>query len=133
ETELTKTQRELLETIRNSGDSLLTIINDILDFSKIESGKMELENRPFELAACVEGALDLLASKAEEKKLDLAGEIVEGTPGTVRGDVTRVRQILVNLVGNAIKFTPTGDIFVRVAAEAPAADNGHVDLHFSVQ
>ena len=133
ETELTKTQRELLETIRNSGDALLTIINDILDFSKIESGKMELENRPFELAGCVEGALDLLASKAEEKKLDLAGEIVEGTPGTVRGDVTRVRQVLVNHVGNAIKFTPTGEVFVRVMVDAPAESSNKIDLHFTVQ
>jgi signal transduction histidine kinase len=102
----------VVETIRQSGDALLTVINDILDFSKIEAGKMELEHQPFDLHDCVEGALDLLASKAAEKGLDLAYLIEPGVPDALFGDVTRLRQVLVNLLSNAIKFTEKGQITV---------------------
>jgi signal transduction histidine kinase/two-component SAPR family response regulator/HPt (histidine-containing phosphotransfer) domain-containing protein len=133
ETELTKTQRELLETIRSSGDALLTIINDILDFSKIESGRLELEQQPFDLCACVESAVDLLASKAEEKHLNLACDVAEGTPCHVLGDVTRLRQVLVNLLGNAVKFTPAGEVFLHVSAQPPAAGDTRTQFHFFVR
>ena len=114
ETALTPEQREFVETIRVSGDTLLTLINDILDFSKIESGKMELEEQPFELKECIEDAYDLLASKAVEKKLDLLHLIEKDVPPFIIGDVTRLRQILVNLVSNAVKFTNEGEVFISV-------------------
>ncbi|HXT42467.1 MAG TPA: response regulator, partial [Candidatus Angelobacter sp.] len=114
ESELTSEQSELVETIRSSGDALLTIINDILDFSKIESGKLELEKQPFDIRTCIEDSLDLLAPRAAEKQIDLAYQIDDDVPATVIGDVTRLRQILVNLLGNAIKFTPRGDVTIEV-------------------
>ncbi|MFB8791684.1 MAG: response regulator [Potamolinea sp.] len=114
DTELEPQQINFVETIRNSGEALLTIINDILDFSKIESGKLELEDVPFKLRTCIEESLDLLAAKAAEKKLELAYLIDPQTPTTILGDVTRLRQILVNLLGNAVKFTPTGEVTVSV-------------------
>ncbi|MGB7445190.1 MAG: response regulator, partial [Coleofasciculaceae cyanobacterium] len=117
DTKLTPQQRQFTETVRNSGDGLLTIINDILDFSKIESGKMDLEEQPFELYTCVEECLDLLATKAAEKNLELACLFEPLVPSLVVGDVTRLRQILVNLLGNAIKFTQTGEVTVEVKAE----------------
>ncbi|MFM1945461.1 MAG: hypothetical protein RI897_4443, partial [Verrucomicrobiota bacterium] len=134
ETELTHAQRELVETIRSSGDSLLTIINDILDFSKIESGKLELENQPFDLRNCIEDALDLLAPKASEKKIELACELSHNLPSSVIGDVTRVRQILVNLIGNAVKFTSQGEVIVKLQPNQnqPPQDNHHT-LHFAVR
>ena len=101
ETPLTHEQRGYVETIYSSSESLLTIINDILDFSKIESGKLELENQPFDLRACIEDALDLLAAKAAEKKLDLAYQMDDDIPTSVLGDVTRLRQVLVNLSATA--------------------------------
>jgi CheY-like chemotaxis protein len=117
QTELTSEQRDFVETVRSSGESLLTIINDILNFSKIESGKLELERHPLELRRCVEEALDLLAPKAAEKKLDLSYDLDEALPTHVIGDVTRLRQILVNLLGNAVKFTQAGEVFVNIAGE----------------
>ncbi|MBE9125463.1 MULTISPECIES: PAS domain S-box protein [unclassified Coleofasciculus] len=116
DTALTSQQRDFAETIRSSGDALLTIINDILDFSKIESGKLELEEQPFELRTCIEESLDLLTAKATEKNLELAYLFAPQTPNLIMGDVTRLRQILVNLVGNAVKFTPEGDVIVSVIA-----------------
>ncbi|MCI0747623.1 MAG: response regulator [Verrucomicrobia subdivision 3 bacterium] len=117
QTELQPEQRDFVETIRASGESLLTIINDILNFSKIESGKLELEQRPFDVRLCIEASLDLLASKAAEKRLDLWYEMDERNPVQVIGDATRLRQILVNLIGNAIKFTSEGDVFVNVQSQ----------------
>ncbi|HTL90661.1 MAG TPA: response regulator, partial [Leptolyngbya sp.] len=114
---LTEQQRDFVETIRNSGDSLLTIINDILDFSKIESGKLELEQQPFDLRACVQDAIDLLSAEANEKNLALTAQIAPEIPDTIVGDVTRLRQILVNLISNAIKFTPAGKIGVSVTLD----------------
>src|ERR1044071_5378053 len=118
DTELTDEQREFVEATRSSADALLTIINDILDFSKIESGKLELENHPFELHTCVEEALDLLAAKAAEKKLDLAFNIDDSIPRILVSDVTRLRQIMVNLLGNAVKFTHQGEIVIEVTPAA---------------
>jgi len=114
DTPLTAQQRDFAEIIRNSSDALLNIVNDILDFSKIEAGKLELEEHPFELRECIESVLDLMASKASQKNIDLAYLIDEGTPSTILGDSTRLRQILVNLVGNALKFTEQGEVVVSV-------------------
>ncbi|NEQ23854.1 MAG: GAF domain-containing protein, partial [Microcoleus sp. SIO2G3] len=122
DTQLTSQQRDFAETIRRSGEALLTIINDILDFSKIESGKLELEEQPFELRTCIEESLDLLATKAAEKKLELAYLIQPSTPNWIMGDVTRLRQILVNLIGNAVKFTSSGEVLISVSSVA--TDNG---------
>ena len=118
DTELTDEQREYVEATRSSADALLTIINDILDFSKIESGKLELENHPFELHTCIEEALDLLAPKAAEKNLDLAYVVDDLIPKILVGDSTRLRQILVNLVSNAVKFTPAGEVVIEVFPSA---------------
>jgi signal transduction histidine kinase/CheY-like chemotaxis protein/HPt (histidine-containing phosphotransfer) domain-containing protein len=117
DTELAHDQRDYVETIRASGDSLLTIINDILDFSKIEAGRLELEHQAFDLRECVEGALDLLATRAAERGLDLAYLIEPGTPAAIEGDVTRLRQILLNLLSNAVKFTEHGEVVLTVASD----------------
>ncbi|MDZ4722111.1 MAG: response regulator, partial [Roseiflexaceae bacterium] len=122
DTALNSEQHEYAETIRMSGDSLLTIINDILDFSKIESGKLDLEQQPFDLRDCLEAALDLVAPRAAEKQLDLAYQIAPNVPHTIVGDVTRIRQILVNLLSNAVKFTHSGEVVVLVQAEAQETD-----------
>ncbi len=131
DTPLNSEQRDFVEIIRGSGDSLLTIINDILDFSKIESGKIELETHPYDLRQCLEEALELLAPKAAEKGLDLVTLIAPGTPALVVGDVTRLRQVIVNLVSNAIKFTAAGEVTVSVEAKDDAKP-GETRLHFVV-
>jgi len=137
ETHLTPEQHGYVDTIHSSSESLLTIINDILDFSKIESGNLELEQEPFDLRLCIEEALDLLAAKASEKKLDLAYQMEDGTPEQLLGDVTRVRQVLVNLVGNAIKFTERGEVVTqaRILASPETGDksSNKWHLHFSVR
>lgn len=114
DTELSPQQQDFVETVRASGDTLLTIINDILDFSKIEAGKLDLEQRPLDLRTCIEGVLDLLAPKAAEKNLELAYVVDSEVPQQILGDITRLRQILTNLIGNAIKFTEAGEITVSV-------------------
>jgi PAS domain S-box-containing protein len=114
ETRLDLEQRDYVSTIRTSGEALLNIINDILDFSKIESGKMELEHLPFELAVCVEETLELFAMQSAAKKLELGYDIAADVPPWLVGDVTRLRQVLVNLVNNAVKFTPNGSISIEV-------------------
>jgi two-component system sensor histidine kinase/response regulator len=114
ETPLTSEQREYTDTIRNSGESLLTVINDILDFSKIESGKMELENADFDLRSCIEEVLDVFGSKATQVGLDLVYQLDHDVPTQIIGDRFRLRQVLINLVSNAIKFTQHGEIFVGV-------------------
>ena len=114
ETKLDAEQRDYSETIRSSAEALLTIINDILDFSKIESGRMELERHPFLLESAVDEAVELLAPKAAEKGLDLVVSLDPALPDLVEGDVTRLRQVLVNLVGNAVKFTAHGEVEVTV-------------------
>ncbi len=118
ETDLSAEQRDYVNTIRTSGDSLLSIINEILDFSKIESGKMELENQPFELAQCVEEAIDIFAAQAAAKSIELAYSIDPLVPNVVLGDITRLRQVLVNLMNNAIKFTASGSVTLEVTAAA---------------
>jgi len=118
DTELTDEQRDYVGATRSSAEALLTIINDILDFSKIESGKLELEHHPFEIHTCIEETLELLGPKAAEKKLDLAYIADDAIPRILVSDVTRLRQILVNLIGNAIKFTHQGEVLVQVAAGA---------------
>ncbi|MDP3070071.1 MAG: ATP-binding protein [Opitutaceae bacterium] len=122
ETPLNEEQRDFVNTVRTSGEALLTIINDILDFSKIESGKMDLERTPFELAVCIEEALDLFALQAAAKKIELGYLIAPEVPPWIVGDVTRVRQVIVNLVNNAVKFTPHGSISVEVRRAAPGAE-----------
>ena len=128
---LSAEQRDFVEIIRQSGDSLLTVINDILDFSKIESGKIELEDEEFALRECVESALDLLAPRASKKGLDLLYEIAESAPRRVLGDSTRLRQILVNLLGNAVKFTERGEVVLSLRPEQSAGSR--VRLHFAVR
>ena len=130
ETPLSAQQREFTEIIRQSGDNLLTVINDILDFSKIESGRFELEQEVFDLRDCVEGTLDVLGARAAQKNLDLLYEIADSAPAEVRGDTARLRQILINLVGNALKFTERGEVEIVVTSEP--APSGHI-LHFAVR
>jgi len=117
DTELTSQQRDFVETVLTSGDALLSIINDILDFSKIESGKLELEEQPFEVRTCVEQVIDLLAAKAAQKDIELAYLIHPQVPMQIAGDLTRLRQILTNLLNNAIKFTPEGEVVVSVRSQ----------------
>ncbi len=118
DTELTAEQREYLETVKMSGDSLLTVINDILDFSKIEAGKIDLETLDFNLRESLESTLKTLALRADEKGLELLCEVAPEVPEVLRGDSSRLRQIVINLVGNAIKFTDSGEVAVKVQLEA---------------
>ncbi len=138
DTELDEQQRSFSETIRHSADSLLTIINDILDFSKIEAGRIDLERVPISAQAGVEDAIDLLAQHAEQRGIDLLYWIDPATPQWVIGDATRLRQILVNLINNALKFTEQGEVLVDVNSRAiPAPENMETgrqwyEIHFRV-
>ena len=123
DTPLTAEQRERAELVRRSGDMLLKVINDILDFSKIEAGKLELETIEFEPAAAVEDVLELVAGKAQPKGLELAGFVAPEVPRVLRGDPVRLRQLLVNLVDNAVKFTERGEVSVRVRLVAEEGDS----------
>jgi signal transduction histidine kinase/DNA-binding response OmpR family regulator len=131
DTPLDGRQREFAETIRGSGDHLLTVINDILDFSKIESGKLDLEEAPFDLSLCVEESLQFVASNAQEKGLELTSFIEDTVPAALVGDVGRLRQILVNLVSNAVKFTPAGEIGVTVSGASLGGQR--LEIHFAVR
>lgn len=122
ETALSDEQRDYTETIRHSGEGLLSVINDILDFSKIESGNMELEEHDFNLRNCIEEVLNLFAVKAAKANIDLLYKIDYNIPQQIIGDAHRLRQVLINLVGNAIKFTEKGEIFIGVSLAAPAED-----------
>lgn len=122
---------DFVETIRNSSDALLSIINDVLDFSKIESGRFDVEDLPIDLVKCVEDSADLLSVRAAEKKLDLAVAIDPTLPRWIRGDATRLRQILVNLLGNAVKFTLSGEVAVTVKLFSGTPDTP--SLHFAVR
>jgi signal transduction histidine kinase/DNA-binding response OmpR family regulator/HPt (histidine-containing phosphotransfer) domain-containing protein/PAS domain-containing protein len=135
DTDLNPEQHDFVETIRDSGEALLTIINDILDFSKIEADRLELEHQAFDLRECVESALDLLAARAAEKGLDMAYLVAPQTPEAITGDMTRLRQILVNLLSNAVKFTERGEVVVELAADRVPPDAGDQvwQLHFTVR
>jgi two-component system, sensor histidine kinase and response regulator len=117
DTELTAEQRDYLETVKLSANTLLGVINDILDFSKIEAGKIELEKMDFDLNDCIEGTLKTLALRAHEKGLELVCEVGSGVPETVTGDPGRLRQVLVNLIGNALKFTSAGEVGLKVLVD----------------
>jgi signal transduction histidine kinase/DNA-binding response OmpR family regulator len=132
-TTLTDEQREYAEIVRSSGDALLTVINDVLDFSKIEAGRMELEAQPFDLREGVEAAMDLIASRAAEKGLDLAYLISDDAPAAIVGDVARLRQILLNLLSNAIKFTDTGEVVLSVTAKRLDVPEDVYELAFAVR
>ena len=130
DTPLNRQQQDFVEIIRNSGNSLLILINDILDFSKIESGKLDLEEQPFNLRNCIEDCLDIFAPKAADKNLELVYFIDSQTPEIIIGDITRLRQILVNLLSNGIKFTETGEIVVSVTASTQNLElNSSENLH----
>jgi signal transduction histidine kinase/CheY-like chemotaxis protein len=135
DTSLDPAQREYAETIRQSGDSLLVLINDVLEFSKAGSGQLQLEREPVDLAACIESAFDLVASKAAQKNLELLYSIESGVPAVVVGDVTRLRQVLVNLVSNAVKFTEKGEILVTASARSVSTPDNEAGtrLHLSVR
>ncbi len=130
ETQLSPEQREYLETVKISADSLLTVINDILDFSKIEAGKIDLEAIDFNLRDCLEMSLKTMALRADEKGLELLCEVAPEVPELVRGDSGRLRQVIINLTGNAIKFTDKGEVAVKVQVET-VSEHDHT-LHFVV-
>ena len=131
DTELTSDQREFVETVRVSGEALLAVINDILDFSKIEAGKLQIESLPFDLRLLIEDVVEMLAPKAEEKKLDLIVQYPNSVPRHFTGDGGRIRQIITNLIGNAIKFTPSGHVLVTVAGST--LDAQIADVRIGVQ
>jgi GAF domain-containing protein/CheY-like chemotaxis protein len=131
DTPLSDEQRDFTATIRDSGDALLTIINDILDFSKIEAGRMDIEKHPFDLRECVESALDLISTRATEKHLDIAYLFEGEVPAAIATDLTRLRQILLNLLANAVKFTESGEVVVTVRSDP--IDGERVKLTFAVR
>jgi two-component system, sensor histidine kinase and response regulator len=130
DTELTKEQRDYLLMVKFSGESLLIVINDILDFSKVESGKLELERIGFNLYDCVGETLKTLAQRAHEKGLELAYDVSSDVPAHLIGDPGRLRQVLLNLAGNAVKFTEKGEVLIEIAMESQ--HDGVVELHFKV-
>ena len=131
ETELNEEQRDYALTIKNSGEALLTVINDILDFSKIESGSMELDPHDFDLRKCIEEVMDLFAGKASTQNIDLVYLIDPQIPYQIIGDGLRLRQILINLVGNALKFTKVGEVFVQISLRSRIEDK--LELFFEVK
>ena len=128
---LTEGQREYVEIIRSSGDTLLAIINNILDLTKIEADMVELEYQPFNLQNCIEATLDLVAASAQEKGLSMVYTIEENTPGIILGDPTRLSQILINLLNNAVKFTEKGRVSVLVSSKW--LEEGGLEIHFAVK
>jgi signal transduction histidine kinase/CheY-like chemotaxis protein/HPt (histidine-containing phosphotransfer) domain-containing protein len=130
-TELTPEQREFAEVVRSSGDALLHVIDDILDYSKIEAGKLELESEPFDLRECVEGTLDIVASRASEKGIELGCLVGEAVPAGIVGDSARLRQVLLNLLSNAVKFTEQGEVVVELDAEP--AGGGSYRIYLAVR
>jgi signal transduction histidine kinase/CheY-like chemotaxis protein len=133
ETNLTKQQRTYNETILSCGESLLSVLNDILDFSKIYSGKMEIEQQDFDLRQCIDGVLDLFYKKVNQSGLHLSYWIEEGVPPVIVGDALRLRQVLINLVSNAVKFTERGEIHVGVVQLRKDMITGEIELAFEVR
>lgn len=129
-TPMSKKQTEFVDSIHLSGEHLLTVINDVLDFSKIEAGKLDIKREPFELRACIEEILNLLHSKALEKNLELAYAVDPSVPLFIEGDMVRVRQVLTNLAGNAIKFTDSGEITIFVTPHAQVGEE--LELEFQI-
>jgi CheY-like chemotaxis protein len=133
-THLDDEQQDFVDTIHNSGSMLLALINDILDFSKIEADKLELERRGFDLHRCVQDVVHMMASLAEEKGLELRAHIAPDVPRRIIGDVTRLRQVIVNLVSNGVKFTQKGSVTIDVAVQNHSSALEHtVDIYFAVQ
>ncbi|GJM40525.1 MAG: hypothetical protein DHS20C20_08070 [Ardenticatenaceae bacterium] len=130
-TPLNQEQQDFMNTIQRSGEVLLSQVNDILDFSKIEQGKLELESAPFSVCQCVEEAVDVLSINGREKALNLLFVVDELVPELIMGDVTRLRQVLLNLLGNAIKFTEEGEVSIHAALDEVV--DGRLQLHFTVQ
>lgn len=130
---LSTEQNDLVKTIRNSGDVLLALINDILDFSKIEAGKLDIELRPFNLGECIQNVFRLLQAEATKKQLELKYIIAETVPTMIISDWTRLQQVLINLLGNAIKFTSVGQVCLTVKPGDPLLDAAKVELQFSIQ
>ncbi|WP_413172277.1 response regulator [Anabaena azotica] len=133
DTALNADQLDCVETIRNSGNTLLTIINDILDFSKIESGNLELEAELFDLRLCVEESLELLAPQAASKGIELMYQLEPDTPTVVTGDITRLRQILWNLISNAVKFTNIGEVAVTITGRLLVSTSANYELQFAIR
>lgn len=132
-TPLTAQQHRYVDAINQSGQSLLRVINDLLDFSKLEAGKVTLEEIDFDLRALMDECLEMFALKSMEKKLCLVASMAEDVPAYIRGDPTRLKQVLINLLSNAFKFTEQGDVVMSVVCKQPAnLENGHAVLHFSV-
>ncbi len=131
QTDLNQEQKDYLETIRNSGNYLLSVINDILDFSKIDLGKMELEKQPFNLRIRIKESLDLIAPKASEKGINLSFDIDPSTPEIIVGDLTRLRQVLVNLLNNAVKFTGKGEVTISVISQKRSG--GDYEIHYAIK
>lgn len=132
-TPLNGEQQDFVDTIYNSGSMLLALINDILDFSKIEADKLELERRGFDLHSCVQDVVNMMTSLAEEKGLELRSHIASDVPRRIIGDVTRLRQVLVNLVSNGVKFTHKGSVSINVALNQDSTTDGNtVELYFAV-
>ncbi|HVV54292.1 MAG TPA: response regulator, partial [Mucilaginibacter sp.] len=132
ETALSDEQREYTETIINCGDSLMNVINDILDFSKIESGKMDIEEEDFDLRQSVEEIMDMFSQKASEQHLDLIYQIDFNLPKYVIGDSLRLKQVIINLINNAIKFTSQGEVFIKAFLSQPVSDE-EIEIGFSVK
>ena len=130
ETDLSSEQRDFVETLCNSSETLMAILNDILDFSKIEAGRLILETTDFDLREVVESAIELHAARASQKKLELIVQIGEAVPTLLRGDPLRLRQVLLNLVGNAVKFTSRGEVFLDVSAGRQ--DEASAELRFEI-
>ncbi|MGM0421904.1 MAG: ATP-binding protein [Pseudomonadota bacterium] len=131
DTDLKKQQKEYAQTIQYSGDALLALLNDILDFSKIEEGRMEIETMNFDLGRMVESVIMLMSGRAKERNIEITAEVDPNTPAYLKGDPTRIRQVLLNLVGNAVKFTESGGVTVIVKAED--AGDGKSNVYFGVK
>lgn len=133
ETKLDADQRSFTEIVRTSSEALLSLINDILDFSKIEAGEVQIERLPMSIRECVENSVELLAARAAEKRIELAFHIDRNVPVAIEGDPTRIQQILVNLVGNAVKFTEKGEVLVNVRLQHAGIEGNAATLEFEVR